>query len=178
MIENERNARCEHVLHVARQIMTAARTAPKARGMDVVEIALVTGDEKEQLSQRMEEMGSQNKMKFFLRDADNVRQAEAVILIGTRDVQRPRALNCGYCGFPNCASKPENVPCTFSSLDVGIAIGTACAMATDLRVDTRVMYSVGSAAQKMELLKDCGCVLALLLSVSSKSPFFDRKWPK
>ena len=32
MILNERDARHEHILQVARQMMTAARTAPKGKG--------------------------------------------------------------------------------------------------------------------------------------------------
>ena len=35
MILNERESRHEHVLHVARQMMTAARTAPKGKGVDI-----------------------------------------------------------------------------------------------------------------------------------------------
>ena len=38
MIQNERDCRHEHVLGVARQMMTAARTAPKGKGVDVIEI--------------------------------------------------------------------------------------------------------------------------------------------
>lgn len=41
MIYNERDLRHEHVLSVARQMMTAARTAPKGKGIDVIEVALV-----------------------------------------------------------------------------------------------------------------------------------------
>ena len=41
MILNERESRHEHVLHVARQMMTAARTAPKGKGVDIIEIAMV-----------------------------------------------------------------------------------------------------------------------------------------
>ena len=39
-------------------------------------------------------------MKFFLRDAENIRQADAVILVGTR--LQSLSLNCGYCGYPTC----------------------------------------------------------------------------
>ena len=35
MILNERDSRHEHLLAAARQIMTAARTAPKAKGVDI-----------------------------------------------------------------------------------------------------------------------------------------------
>ena len=39
MILNERDARHEHILQVARQMMTAARTAPKGKGIDIIEVA-------------------------------------------------------------------------------------------------------------------------------------------
>ena len=45
MILNERDSRHEHVLNVARQMMTAARTAPKGKGIDIIETAIVTGEE-------------------------------------------------------------------------------------------------------------------------------------
>ena len=41
MIQNERDCRHEHVLDVARQMLTAARTAPKGKGIDVIEAALL-----------------------------------------------------------------------------------------------------------------------------------------
>ena len=40
-------------------------------------------------------------------------------------------------------SATNDVPCAFNSIDVGIAVGSACATAADLRLDTRVMYSAG-----------------------------------
>ena len=50
MILNERDSRHEHVLNVARQMMTAARTAPKGKGIDIIETAIVTGEEIQLLS--------------------------------------------------------------------------------------------------------------------------------
>ena len=44
MILNERDARHEHILQAARQIMTAARTAPKGKGIDIIEVALITDE--------------------------------------------------------------------------------------------------------------------------------------
>ena len=38
MIYNERNIRKEIVLEAAKQIMMAARTAPKGKGVDIIEI--------------------------------------------------------------------------------------------------------------------------------------------
>lgn len=173
MIQNERDSRHEHILHVARQMMTAARTAPKGKGIDVIEIALVTDDDIQKLSDKLIAMAEENGMKFFLRDADNILQAECIMIVGTRSLAQ--GLNCGHCGFPTCASRPEGVPCALNTVDVGIAVGSACATAADLRVDTRVMFSAGLAAQQLGWLKNCATVFAIPISASSKNPFFDRK---
>ena len=173
MILNERDARHEHILQAARQIMTAARTAPKGKGIDIIEVALITDEEIKQLSDTMIKMVEEHGMKFFLRDAANILQAECVIIIGTRE--QAQGLNCGHCGYPTCAGRPEGVPCAINSVDVGIAIGSACATAADLRVDTRVMFSAGLAAQQLEWLPGCKSVYAIPVSASSKNPFFDRK---
>lgn len=173
MIINERDSRHEQVLLVARQMMTAARTAPKGKGIDVVEAILVTDDDIQTLSSQMVAMVEEHGMKFFLRDAENILQAECIVLIGTRE--QPQGLNCGHCGFPTCESRQAGVPCALNTLDVGIAVGSACALAADMRVDTRVMFSAGLAAQRLGWLKDCHSVLAIPVSASSKNPFFDRK---
>ncbi|WP_418699067.1 ferredoxin domain-containing protein [Bacteroides sp.] len=173
MIQNERDCRHEHVLDVARQMMTAARTAPKGKGIDVIETALVTGEDLKKLSEKMVAMVEEHGMKFFLRDAENILQAECVVIIGTHELAQ--GLNCGHCGFATCAGRSEGVPCAINSVDVGIAIGSACAMAADLRVDTRVMFSAGLAAQRLDWLKGCTSVFAIPVSASSKNPFFDRK---
>ena len=167
MILNERDARHEHILQVARQMMTAARTAPKGKGIDVIEVALITDEEIKLLSDKMIAMVEEHGMKFFLRSA------ECVVLIGTRE--QAQGLNCGHCGFATCAGRTEDVPCALNSIDVGIAIGSACATAADMRVDTRVMFSAGLAAQRLHWLKDCKMVMAIPVSASSKNPFFDRK---
>ena len=173
MIENERNIRQQLVLEAARRMMTAARTAPKGKGIDIVEIGMATDEDILRLSDEMVRIAEETGMKFFLRDAENIKQAEAIVLLGTR--QQTQGLNCAHCGFATCAEKPEVVPCAINSVDLGIAIGSACAMAADMRVDTRVMFSAGLAAQRLGMLGDCKCVMAIPVSCSSKNPFFDRK---
>ena len=163
MILNERDARHEHILQVARQMMTAARTAPKGKGIDIIEVALITDEEIKQLSDTMIAMVEEH----------NILSAECVVLIGTRE--QTQGLNCGHCGFATCAGRTDGVPCALNSIDVGIAIASACATAADLRVDTRVMFSAGLAAQRLNWLKDCKMVMAIPVSASSKNPFFDRK---
>lgn len=173
MILTERESRHEQVLHIARQMMTAARTAPKGKGVDVIEIAMVTDEDIKRLSDEMVAIHEENGFKFFLRDADNILNAECVLLIGTRE--HAHGLNCGHCGYATCAERPQGVPCAIVSMDVGIAIGSACATAADHRVDTRVMFSAGLAAQRLNILEGCRQVFAIPVSASSKNPFFDRK---
>lgn len=174
MILDERNVRQQLVEEAAKKIMIAARTAPKGKGVDVIEVFMVTGEEICQLSDEMRRIGWKTGMKFYLRDADNILLAEAVILIGTRD--QCQGLNCLRCGFEHCADRPKEVPCAINTIDVGIAVGSACAMAADLRLDTRVMHSAGMAAMNLGWpfpgLKN---ILALPLSCKSKNPFFDRQ---
>ena len=157
MIQNEREIRHEYVLQAVRQMMTAARTAPKGKGIDIIEVAMVTDEDIKRLSEELVIMSGETGLKFFLRDADNILQAEAIMIAGTRQ------------------QKPETVPCAINSVDLGIAVGSACATASDLRLDTRVMFSAGMAAQRLGMLGDCKCVMAIPVSASSKNPFFDRK---
>lgn len=173
MVLNERNIRHEHLLNVAKQMMTAARTAPKGKGVDIIEVATITDEEIDMLSEELRAMYEKNGLKFFLRDADNILSAEAIVLIGTRE--QAQGLNCGHCGYATCASRSEGVPCAINAIDIGIAVGSACATAADFRVDTRVMFSAGLAAQQLQWLPGCKMVMAIPLSASSKNPFFDRK---
>ncbi|MDR0574978.1 MAG: DUF2148 domain-containing protein [Tannerella sp.] len=174
MIQNERDIRKELALQAARQMMVAARTAPKGKGIDIIEIALATDDDIRRMSDEMLKISAETGMKFFLRDADNILQSDVVMILGTR--RKPQGLNCFHCGYKTCESKPAEAPCALNTVDLGIAVGSACAKASDLRVDTRVMFSAGLAAQHLEMLgKDCGCVMAIPVSATSKNPFFDRK---
>ena len=194
MIINERTSRHENVIAAARQLLIAARTAPKARGVDIIEAALIEGDELRQLADRMVEIGNERNRPSFVRDAGNVLQSEAVVVIGTK--LQSLGLNCGHCGFPTCAerqsgingviksidsqlstlnSQLKDVPCVMNSIDVGIALGSACATAADLRLDTRIMYSIGVAAEELQFLgNDIHITVGIAISASSKSPFFDR----
>lgn len=173
MIQNERDIRHELVIEAARKMMTAARTAPKGKGVDIIEIAMVTDDDIQRISDEMIRIYEETGFKFLLRDSDNIKSADAIVILGTG--QKRQGLNCAHCGFATCEEKPELVPCAINSVDLGIAIGSACATAADCRVDTRVMFSAGLAAQRLGMLGDSKCVMAIPVSASSKNPFFDRK---
>lgn len=172
MIINERESRLERALAVAQQMMTAARTAPKAKGLDILETCIVEGDDLTKLSEAMLDMEYRGGHYNFERDSANILSAQCLVLIGSK--QRVMGLNCGHCGYLKCGEKPKAVPCAFNSIDVGIAIGSACATAADLRVDTRVLFSAGLAAQKLNYLPNSELIMAIPISIASKNPFFDR----
>ena len=175
MLLNETESREELILAVARGMMAAARTAPKAKGVDMLEIVTINGKrELNKLAEKMREMYEVNGLKIFLRDALNVEQSNAVVVIGTR--KGVFNLNCGMCGFSSCIEKEklQATPCAFNMIDLGIATGSAAAYATDHRIDTRIMYSVGAAAHALGWTPGCHGAIAILLSCTSKNPFFDR----
>ncbi len=177
MIEYQKESAETYLQTVGRQMMNAARTAPKGRGVDNLELVLLTGQERAALAARMIELAENEQVPpFFARDGHGVEVAGAVVLIGSRYV--PLGLNCGWCGYATCEQKTAespDAPCFFNANDMGIAVGSAVAVAADCRVDNRVMYSVGVVARAMGLLpQDCRAVLGIPISVTSKSPFFDR----
>lgn len=173
MIYDERETRNSAVIEAAKQMMIAARTAPKAKGCDIIEIKLVTNDDIYALSKALRQLGEERERAGMVRDANNILAAEAVLLIGSREL--PMGLNCGYCGYDTCDARANGVPCAMNTIDVGIAVGSACAIAADLRLDTRVMYSVGYAALKLGWLPNCNYIIGIPVSAGSKNPFFDRK---
>ena len=179
MIKNEKDVRRESVLSVAGAMMAAARTAPKAKGTDRLEIITVAEEnDLGRLAEEMRRYSAQSGLKFFMRDALNVEQCEAAVIIGTG--LGVGNLNCGYCGFDTCAQKEaaESVPCAFNIGDLGIALGSAASVAADWRIDTRVMYSVGRAALDLGLLPGCRAAFGIVLSCAGKNPFFDRVFDK
>ncbi len=173
----EETIRQKVVQRVAEEMLTAARTAPKAKGIDNLVLAMATGSDIEMIAEKMEEIGnSPVGTPSFTRDAANIRNAGAIVLLGTR-IQSQGVKLCGRCGFKDCEEKDKNpgFPCTFNTGDLGIAIGSAVSIAMDHRVDNRVMYTIGQAVVEMKLLgEEVKIAFGIPLSVSAKSPFFDR----
>lgn len=178
MLIFEENTRKETLLEVAKSMMVAARTAPKGKGIDNLVIAVAEGETIELIANKMKEMVKSGlSPEFFVRDANNVLQSEVIVLIGTKI--SPRRINqCGLCGFKDCGEKSKNpeYPCTFNTVDLGIALGSAVSIASDFKVDNRIMYSVGKAVKELKLLgEDVKIACGIPLSSSGKSPYFDRK---
>jgi uncharacterized ferredoxin-like protein len=151
MIMQSDPAESEGLLHVAQLMVVAARTAPKARGEDDISTAIVTDQDKAKLADTMDTLDR-------TRDAQNIRDAGIVVLIG---------VNCGPASEAFWPFKAKLV-------DLGIAVGSAVKVASDLNVDNRIMYSIGVAAKQMGLL-DSEEIQGIPLSVTGKNIFFDRK---
>ena len=153
------------VLNVAKLMVIAAKTAPKARGIDNISVAVLTSrDELEELAKKMEELASEYG-PFLRRDAKNVRESDAVILIGAKVVD---------IGLKSPPEYKVDINTVAALLNLGIALGSAVKIASILNVDNRIMYSVGIAAQKLKLL-DADYIIGIPVSVRGKNIYFDRK---
>jgi uncharacterized ferredoxin-like protein len=170
------------VIDVARLMLLAARTAPKAAGKDDIETVILTGKEKDDIAKEMREM-AEKYGENYIRDAKNVEQASALVLIGLKGFKSV-GINCGACGHETCSefSKAEQKKgaaymgpiCTIKALDLGIALGSAAKTAQIHNVDNRIFYRAGAAASKMKIMPDCPIILCTPLSATGKSVFFDR----
>ncbi len=173
---NEENLRQKSLEDVAGLMMIAARTAPKGRGRDNIFCTVLTGEEIGLLAGKMKMLGEASGMSFLLRDAGNLEQAGAVVLMGAR-VSSAGLPHCGYCGHGNCETRAQfpDVPCAFNTVDLGIALGAAVSVAADHRVDNRIMFSIGKAALDLGFLPaETRVAFGIPLSASAKNPFFDR----
>jgi uncharacterized ferredoxin-like protein len=171
----------------ASMMAVSARTAPKTRGVDSVKTAVLTGKDLEKLAAAMERKVKEKSTELpgFKRDAENVRSSAALLLVGvSRNPKRIELpLNCGACGYKNCkdllaSGRREGEDftgpfCIFQAIDLGIALGSAAKLAGELNIDNRMMYTVGAAAKKLNLL-DSDLIIGIPLSVTGKNPYFDR----
>ena len=169
--ESERAA----ILQVARGMLAAARTAPKACGIDNIETLILDGAEKDKLADVMRKIGEEEDFPTFIRDAGNVDNSSCVALLAVRN--SPIGLkSCGLCGFGNCAGATKaGASCNFNVTDLGIATGSAAAMAADNRIDNRIMWTAGTAAIRMGLFSEKVRVCyGIPLSARGKSVYYDR----
>jgi len=167
------------VLQTAARMCAAARTAPKANGKDFIQTLVLTGQEKAALADKMDEIGrrefGEKAGVWFGRDANNVRSAQAVVLIGIDPVYRG-VPHCSFCGFRDCGTcKSAGGNCAIAYVDLGIALSSAAATAMIDKVDNRIMFSIGKAAAEMHYTDSEALWHGIPISVSGKSIFYDRK---
>ena len=173
------------VVEVGHLMALAARTAPKGVGKDFIEVVLLTGADIDRLGDAMVASGERGGSKGFVRDGNNVKSSAAVLLVGLRD-HPPLGLDCNGCGFGSCEGfvraraemKGHKAPfagpsCVLRVQDLGIAVGSAARTAQMMNVDNRVMYRPAATAIELGLIKAMQA-LAIPLSATGKSPYFDR----
>ena len=173
---------------VAELMALSGRTAPKGRGQDSIVIKVVAGEELKELSRELFRLGEARGIKIFLRDAGNLENSQACLLMGSKAADSA-GLDCGGCGFATCkemleaqkqflekeAEKSFHGPsCVIKITDLGIALGSAAKTASLHNVDNRVMFTAGVAALSLNWLEGCIVAYGLPLNASGKSIYFDR----
>lgn len=171
------------VLETAKLMLVSARTAPKSGGIDDIVLAVVYGEEKDEIAAEMERIAEERNVEGFRRDSKNLRDSEAALLVG---IKGPKSfgLDCGACGYKSCDSFDRagerqgldfvGPTCIFKALDMGIALGSAAKTASLLNVDSRIMYRIGTAVKRLELLPEAHVIMGIPLSATGKSIYFDR----
>ncbi len=155
-------------VRVAAALMAlAAKTAPKAKGVDNLVIMVVDDRETiEKIAAKMEELADEYG-EFLRRDAHSLRNSDALLVIGAKVVDL---------GLKTPRRYRVDVNTVMALLNLGIAVGSAVKTASILSIDNRIMYSVGLAVQELGLV-DADFVLGIPLSAKGKNIYFDRIWP-
>jgi uncharacterized ferredoxin-like protein len=153
MIISSEDAEKEVVLYVAKLMCAAARTAPKGRGADTIKTTILTGEEIKRLT---DEMVKESKDGLTI-SIKSVQYSEAIVLIGVT--------------FEQPLDQLANMK--FKLIDLGIALGSAAKIASDLNVDNRIMAGPGRTAAKLGMMK-ADEVQSICLSIKGKNIFFDR----
>lgn len=162
---------------LAKRLCVAARTAPKACGIDNIDTVILTGDEKAEFTACMREHGEKagERGRLFIRDAENVDKAQAIVLVGITYETRGLGEICQLCGFDTCdACEKAGATCVYAGIDLGIALGSMVSMAAREHVDNRIFFTAGMAARKMRLLDSHTLIMGVPLCAGGKNPFFDR----
>ena len=173
MIYNEEELENNCIKYAASLLSGAIKTAPKARGLNSLKTIVLTEKDKDKVAEQMTKYDK--PAHAFQRDSKNIKDSDAVILIGMKTLRV--GLNCGLCEHENCRENEKNNGlCIFNQVDLGIALGSAVSSGMDLKVDNRIMYTVGYAAKDMNIFeKEYKIIMGIPLKYSNKNIFFDRK---
>jgi uncharacterized ferredoxin-like protein len=165
---------------VASLMTLSAKTAPKGKGEDFIEIKILVGNEKDKVAEDMFKIAQERNLPLFTRDGNNVKESQAVFLVGLSE-HGSAGLDCKACGFEGCGEFDnadaegdfKGPCCAIRLLDMGIALGSAVKTASIHNVDNRIMYRVGVAVKRLGIM-DSNIIMGVPLSATSKSIFFDR----
>lgn len=197
---NQREIFLDAVRHVAKLCAVAAMTAPKSGGQLFLKggtpfIETVIVEEKpalKRLADWLRAQGDKHKEAIWHRDADTAEKLDLVLFVGLCGWYPPQ-YDCGACGYATCAeflqAKPTHATdaspewqfsgpiCQLRAIDLGIAVGSAAKTASLNNVDTRCQTRLAAAARHLGVIQ-ADLAVALSMSVSHKSIFFDKKMPE
>jgi len=175
-VQKEADLKSETIEKLAGELCVAARTAPKTRGVDLIEVAVVTGEDIKKLSAKMSDIFKREGRASFGRNAEEMELTSAVVVIGSRK-KTSQLKPCSFCGFKDCEeNEAKGGTCAFNSIDLGIALGSAISAASDKRVDNRLMWTIGIAALELGMFgSDVKLAIGVPLSATGKNIYFDRK---
>ena len=108
MVYDERDIRKAQALDIAQKMLVAARTAPKGKGVDVVECAVVDGDDLETLARTMEAIGEERGFAFSC--ATLTVCAEASAWRSWARAKKPRGSTAATAVSPPAASARQAFP--------------------------------------------------------------------
>jgi len=164
----------------------AARTAPKGKGTDMLEIRVLAKKDMKKLAARLEKLGKEKDIGFFLRMQEPRRLGRLCPyrLPGRRSrrhqLRRLRVCDCA--DFTKALRKKSKRETPFAGPTASSAWPTSASRSVQqsrpprfITWTNRVMYSGGVAARDLCLFsKDCTVVYAIPLSATGKNIFFDR----
>src|SRR5436189_3147493 len=188
--------------NVAKLCAASAMTAPKSGGQLFLKggkpfIETVIVEDRPTLSRLAEWLrarGRKLREPIWFRDADTAEKLDLVLFIGLARWYPP-LYDCGACGFPTCGEFTKHAAqqraaapdaddwefagpiCQLRCIDLGIAVGSAAKAASLNNVDTRCQTRVAAAARHLGIIHS-DLAVALSMSVSHKSIFFDKKIPQ
>jgi uncharacterized ferredoxin-like protein len=185
---NMNSIESDAVVTVAGLMALAARTAPKAVGIDSIMTEVLTGKELATLAKEMTAMGTTPGMEFFKINGEQMKKSDACVLIGVSG-REALGVNCGGCGYATCREMKDAVKsakktstayagpnCVLKISDLGIAVGSAVKTAAIHNVDNRIFFSAGVAALKLGKLKGCSVAYGIPLKASGKNIYFDIRF--
>src|SRR2546428_4609139 len=158
-----------------------------------IETAIVKDKETlHRLAEWLRARGTTLKNPIFFRDADTAEKVDLILFIGLENWYPPM-YDCGACGYGTCNEFLRASPahhtgesqdwvflgpiCQIRCIDLGIAVGSAAKLASMNNVDTRCQTRVAAAARHLGIIHS-DLAVALSMSVSHKSIFFDKKIPQ
>lgn len=175
MIKKSNEAEQLAIEQAANLMAAAARTAPKTRGIDNIQVLILIDNDIKKLIPKMIEIAKRDNRPSCERDAKTLESVKVCVILGAKS--NPAGLNCGFCGFKTCEElKNKGGICAYNSMDLGIALGSAAGIASQFHIDNRLMFSIGKAALELGLFdKEVKQAIGIPLSTTGKNIFFDRK---